>query len=228
MIKVLILCKKNETTKFLINSIISEISSLHLIGLANTIEEASKLLTKTTPNLIITSDSNIFSLFGKNSKDYLPRIILVTKEPLKVPYRYSFVLKYDLDKQTMIKKINKFINDYLYVSKKEELTKILTEIGFSFKLSGTLYLLEAILYANVYKDSYSYEKLEKDIYSYVAKKHKSTAQRIKWSVERSVRYWHESLTKESYINIEKYLSVEYPKKPTPKLIVNSLSNIISL
>ncbi len=228
MVKVLILCRKNETTKFLINAIISKISVLRIVGVANNQIEAQKMLEETKPNLIISSNKIIFSLIKHGPQSYLPRIILISKDANpNISYRYLLTIPYNLDNESMKNQINEFINEYLYVSKKDMLQKILFEIGFNLKLSGTLYLIESILYANIYKDEYSYEKLEKDVYTYVANKHKTTPKIVKWSIERSIRYLHESLTKESYITLEKYLPVEYPKKPTPKLVINVLSNLIS-
>lgn len=230
MIKILILCRQNETSKSLVNYVISQIHVLRLVGIANNHSEALKLLEITKPNLIISSDSNILLLLKRHFKHYTPGVILLSKNMEELPYFYKnlLMMPYNLSFELMVKRVRDFITDYFSVSKKEQLRKILKEIGFNLKLSGTMYLIESILYTNTFKGAGSFENLEKDVYSYVAQKNNTTIPRVKWSIERSIRYLHESLTKDTYFYVEKYLAVEYPKKPTPKLVINTLASLISL
>ena len=230
MIKILILCKKSETAKALINYVVSEVDILRVVGIANNNTEALNLLEQTKPNLIISSNKSIILLIKKHFKHYTPAVILLSKNTEELPYFYKplLMLPYNLSFELMTEKIRIFLANHLSVSKKEQLLKILTEIGFNLKLSGTMYLIDSILYKNTFKGGSSFEKLEKDIYSYVAQKNNTTVKIVKWSIERSILYLHESLTKEKYFYVEKYLAVEYPKKPTPKLVINTLSSLISL
>ncbi len=230
MIKTLILCKKSETSKLLINHVISKIYLLQLVGIANSREEALNLLEEITPNLIISTDKEIVLLIRQHFKHYTPKIILLSRSMRELPYFYkdSLIIPYNLSFELMVERIKNYLNDYLKLSKKEQLRKILKEIGFNLNLSGTIYLIDCILYANSFRSPGSSEKLEKDIYSYVAQKNNTTIQKVKWSIERAIRYMHESHTKDTYKHVEEYLAVEYPQKPTPKLVINTLSDIITL
>lgn len=230
MIKILILCKKSETSKSLVNYVISKISILRLVGIANTQTEALKILEEQKPNLIISTDKNILLLVKHNFKHYTPGIILLSKK-LEEPqffYRSLLILQYNLNFDIMVRKIRNFITDNFSVSKKEQIRKILSEIGFNLKLSGTMYLIDSVLYTNTYRSGYSFEKLEKDIYSYIAQKNNSTPKRVKWAIERAINYMYQKQTEDTYYYIEKYFAIEYPQKPTAKLIINTLASIINL
>ena len=120
-------------------------------------------------------------------------------------------------------KILKFLKGNSF-SQKEKAAKILSYLGFDFKLSGTIYLLDSILYAHTYKGSYSFEKLERDIYSYVANLNSTSVDRVKWSVFRTINYMYSKHTDESYKIVEKYFNLEYKSKPTPKLVISLIAN----
>lgn len=230
MVKILILCRKNATAKSLLNYVISNISVLRLIGIANTEEEALNLIEGHKPNLIISSDKKILLLVKRNFKHYTPGIILLSKniEEPQFFYKNLLILQYNLDFEIMIRKISDFITNNFNLSKKHQVTKILSEIGFDIKLTGTMYLIDSILYTNTYKGGYSFEQLERDIYSYVAQKNNSTQKRVKWAIERSINYMYKKHDEKSYINVEKYFALEYPQKPTPKLVINSIANFINM
>ena len=55
MIKVLIVCKKLENAKKIMNNIVCRIDNLKLIGIANSFSEAKSLLMENQADLIITT-----------------------------------------------------------------------------------------------------------------------------------------------------------------------------
>ena len=123
----------------------------------------------------------------------------------------------------MSKKISVFIKKHI-TSQEEEVAKILSRLGFDFKLSGTLFLLDAIVYGRTYKSTYCFETLVKDLYDYVAQNNNTTINRVKWSVERSINYMYNRHTKESYTYVENCFNIKYPEIVTPKLLINVLVN----
>lgn len=228
MLKILIICKSFSTSKKITNKILCNINELQISGIANNLIEAKELLEKTETDFIITTISNIVELLEENLVSNIPRIILISKST-NVSFsdsRKLLELSYNLNFQEMSKHILTFIRTDLNDSKKEQATEILSKLGFDFKLSGTLYLLDSILYANKCKGSYSFEKLKRDIYSHVAKQNNTDVNIIKWSIARSINYMCQKHTEETYEIIEKYFGIKYPKKPTPKLVINLIANIL--
>ena len=102
--------------------------------------------------------------------------------------------------------------------------QIQKNLGFNFKLAGTIYLCDSILYVSTYKGYYSFEQLKRDIYSYVADLNKTIPDRVKWAIARSINYMYEKHTKESYKVVEDYFGLKYPKRPTPKLVISLIAN----
>lgn len=137
-------------------------------------------------------------------------------------------LDFRLSFSDMAKEISNFIKENVECSRKEKATRILFKLGFDFKLAGTIYILDAILYVHSYKGSYSFEKLKRDIYSYVAKINGSNIDRVKWSIARSINYMYESHTQNSYKIIENFFGIEFPKKPTPKLVISLIANSLDM
>ena len=128
----------------------------------------------------------------------------------------------------MKKNILLFIKNTVGLSRREKAATMLVNLGFDFKLNGTVYLLDSILYAHTYKGAFSFEQLRRDVYSYVAQLNNTTIDRVKWSISRSINYMYKRHTKSSYAIVEKYLKVEFPIKPTPKLIVSIIANTLDL
>ena len=143
----------------------------------------------------------------------------MNKNYIIVDYRESFT--------SISEVISTFVKENLKTSKKEKAIKILSHIGFNFKLSGTNYLLDSILYANSYKGSYSFETLFYDIYSYVAELNNTSSNVVKWAIERSINYLYGSANTDILKRIEKYFGIEYPEKITPKFTINFIANKLS-
>lgn len=231
MLKVLILCKNISTAKSITNNIVSNIKELQLVGIANNQKEILELLEKCKPDLVISTSLEIIQVIKKNFSHYTPGIILIIRKeetPDNFYYKNVLNLNINLSFEKMCNRILDFIPHDGSHSKKEKATNLLSKLGFDFKLVGTSYLLDSILYANTYKGSYSLEQLKRDIYSYVAKTNSTTVDRVIWSIARSFNYMYKRHTKESYQIIEKYLGLPYPVKPTPKLVINYIANNLDI
>lgn len=227
MLKLLILCNTADTIKKITNKIVSNINELRIIGITNTNLEAEKIMEEFQPDIIITTIEEIIEVIKEKFFHYYPRIVLFNNSYPDINYKNLLVIPLHLKYDIITHKIFEFVQKDL-LSRKEKATKILSDLGFDFKLNGTIYLLEAILYVHTYQGSYTFEKLKSDIYPYIAEKYCTSADRAKWAVERSVKYMYKKHTADSYKIVEKYFSITYPEKPTPKLIVNFVSNNLDL
>ncbi len=224
MLKVLIVCKENKTAKKIINNIIVNNNDLRIVGIANTLEETKNLFKTVESDLIITTNRNVVDLIKNKFLAHRPAIVLISKnKKINTRTRKLLKLDYSLSFSEMSKKISVFIKKHI-TSQEEEVAKILSRLGFDFKLSGTLFLLDAIVYGRTYKSTYCFETLVKDLYDYVAQNNNTTINRVKWSVERSINYMYNRHTKESYTYVEKCFNIKYPEKVTPKLLINVLVN----
>lgn len=227
MLKLLILCKTPDTIKNITNKIVSNISELRIIGIANTTLEAEKIMEEAQPDIILTTIQEIFETIHGKFFHYYPRVVLFSNiSRSEIVYKNLLVIALHLKYDIITTKISEFVKKDV-LSRKEKATKILTELGFDFRLNGTLYLLEAILYVHTYKGS-SFEKLKSDIYPYIAEKYDTSVDRAKWAIERSVKYMYRKHTADSYKIVEKYFCITYPEKVTPKLVVNFVSNNLDL
>jgi hypothetical protein len=229
MIKVIILCNNFEATKTIINKVVYSISEIKIVGIYNKSNEIPDAINDMNPDLIITTNKNLITLLNKKSILYNSGIILITNENVNTS-NYTNVLAINnyLPYETISNTISEFIDETFHLSKKEKITNTLKNLGFDFKLSGTVYLYDAILYASSFKGYYSYEKIYKDVYTYVAKQNGSDVDRVKWSIARTINYMCNKHTKESYKIVEKYFGVCYPEKPTPKTVIGFIANILDL
>ena len=228
MLKTFIFCKNSFTAQTLTNKVISNIERLRLVGFSYDSAESILLIEKSKPNLIITFDRELILLIRRNFKHYNPAIVLIDKNTEEPNFHYKnlLIIHAKTELELIEKKISNFINDKLNLSKSKHVIKILSDIGFDLKLTGTKYLIDAILYTNTYKGAYTAEILERDIYPEIAQIYNVTPQRIKWAINRSINYMYQKHTKDTYYFVEQYCAIEYPYKPTPKLIINAIANSI--
>lgn len=225
MIKVLIICKQLENAKKIVNNIVCKIEKLQLIGIANSFNEATEILVNDQADIIITTNTKTIQFIKNKFITYNPGVIIID-DSIRLKDNYSkYLLVNNLNNyETMINKIKFFLRNTIEQSQKEKLTSILLKLGFDFNLSGTTYLYDSIIYAHSFKGSYKIEKLKRDIYSYIAELNNTTSSRVKWSIERSIRYMYDKHTKGTYMYIEKYLNIKYPQRPTPKQIILLIAN----
>jgi len=230
MVKILILCDKLTTAKTLTNKIIAGISDLQLIGITNTLKEALEVLDFYKPDLIISTNDKIINLIKKTYSHYTPAIVLLSKLDPNTNFYYKncIILNPDIGIQNLSGFIFNYIQSTIKQSKKKNAINILTTLGFDFKHTGTIYLLDAVLYANTYKNSYSYEQYQKEIYNHVAKLNNTYFDKVNWAITRAINYMYKKHSRESYRILEKYLGLEYPEKPTPKLVVNAVATLLDI
>lgn len=227
MIQVLIICKENESVKRMINKILINIDGLKVVGIGNNLKEAQELIIKIQPDLIISSYVEILEFIKEKFISYHPGIVILSNKS-KTRRNKILHIENTLPNNEIAQKISIFVSSTIICSQKEKIINLLSKLGFTFNLAGTVYLLDAILYTHTYKGSYSFETLSNDVYSYVAELNNSNMDRVRWSIARSINYMYDKHTKSSYKVVEKYLKIQYPEKPTPKLIISILANNLDL
>lgn len=231
MIKVLIVCKDNLTAKSIVNNVTSKISDLHLIGIGNTIAEGLNLLKKREPTLIITTSQKFLEILNNECTTYTPGFVLISKPDPDHPavYKYRKLLlhiPYTDNFELILNSTFRFVTDNYSTSKKKFIKQILTDIGFDFKLIGTNFLFDSILYITNYTGASGFNNLSSDVYPFVATKHNSTPLVIKWAITRSIKYLYNKCDSETLKKIEDYFDIKYPKKMTPKIIIKSITHML--
>lgn len=231
MIKVLIYCENNNFAKYIVNFVISRIADLRLIGIANTEKEGSQLLNKYEPGLIFTTAQSFVEYINEITTTYSPGIILISKPIPDRPICYRFKnlflhIKTTNDLNLISDKTIDFISNKFTKSRKKEIKKILEDIGFDFKLNGTCYLLDTLLYLSTYQGTVNFNNLISKVYPLVGKKNGTSANVVKWAITRSINYLYEKNNPQTFKKMEKYFGIKAPEKITPKNFIKNMQKIL--
>lgn len=231
MIKVLIICKDNLTAKLIVNNVTGKIHDLHLIGIANNITEGLTFLKKREPTLIITTSPKFVEILNNDCSTYTPGIVLIAPPDPDKPAVYKFrkLLLHihavnDFDQ--ILNRTFRFVTDNYTTSKKRFIKEILTDIGFDFKLIGTKFLFDSLLYITSYAGASGFGMLSTDVYPFVAEKYNSKPLVVKWAIIRSIQYLYNKCDEETLEKIEAYFDIRYPEKMTPKLIITAITRML--
>lgn len=223
MIKALIICNNFEVIKRLINKILYKIENLKIIGIVNSLDLETEALEKEV-NLVITNNKSTVSTILKNKNLDSIRIIFISFSNIKFFDNKNILeINYLAPNNTISNSLSYFINTSFNNSSKQKVIRILKHLGFDFKLVGTLYLVDSIIYIHSFK-GFSFETLQRDIYPYIANLNNTSVNRIKWSIERTIKYLYIKKTDETINSIYHYFGIKYPDKLTPKLIINFIAN----
>lgn len=222
MINILILCGNTELLKNIANSIIFMNQNLRLCGISNNIEESKKLILQTKPDFVITTNKEIIPILLKTFPTNTPKALFISKSKKQSSNNVIYI-DGNVGIPGIYSKISDIFKENIKDSKKELVTNLLIDFGFDFKISGTSFLLDAILYKDTYIGDFCLEKLV-DLYAHIARIHGTSLNKVTWAINRSVEYMYEKHTPKSYENIEKYFRLKYPEKVTPKLVINLVAN----
>lgn len=221
MIRTLIICSNFEIAKRLINKILYKIDDVKIIGIMSRLKPE---VIDRKINLIITSNKNIVYDVLDNKHLSSVKIIFISFYAIKLFENKNLLeFNYFSSDTAISNSITYFINTKFNNPSKKKVIKILKNLGFDFKLVGTLYLVESIMYIHSFK-GYSFETLYRDVYPYIANINNTTINRIKWSIERSIRYLYNKNNEKDILNIYNYFGVKYPDKITSKMIINFIAN----
>lgn len=212
-----------KVIKKICNNLFCNYSNIKLSGIASTEKELSYLLKKTHFNVIIVpyeyyTDKSIANLVDQ--VEY--KIFLCNNTSPFKNSKYNLYIPIDIKEENIAKSMNSFIcnsNKRLIQKKVNSLLEILK---FDFKLTGTKYLLESIVYSYLNKDNYLFENLEKQVFPYVSKQFSVTPANVKWSIIRSINNMNIRLNKSDLKKTHK----DFPDKLTCKLLITEIVNHI--
>ena len=206
MIKTLIIDDNFHFVQWLVNTISNKIPDIKLENIACNGEEALKIIESKNIDLILL-DLQIPKINGIELLQRIqginllkiPKIIIISGDikyitELKQNKNvYNIILKNE-NEDLIIKKIEQVVwtINYEMNSKniKEKIIKELLDMGYNFKHLGTKYLVEAIIFIYESNNYDLTDNLEKNVYNYIAYKHKKTTKNIANNISKS------SLTKQ--------------------------------
>lgn len=204
------------------NIIFNNFSNIHLCGIVSNKKELELFLHTQKVNLIIISysdfkKSSIFPLLN-NIENKI--IICEDEEIVFKSSEHTLYLSSYSNLESTIKKLKHFTlkidEEFIY----KKVRKILEKFNFDFKLIGTKYLLEAIVYSYLTRETYLFENLEKQIYPYVSQKFNESPSNIKWAIIRSINNMKSKLEKSDL----QFFSLETSEKITSKFIISEIVN----
>lgn len=203
------------------NIIFNNFSNIHLAGIVSNEKELSYLCNKHKINMIILSlsDSKNNSLSQIFNSIENKIIICNTLSGLKSA-KHILYISDSQDASITKQKLNKFLSNINDNIIRDKVILILEKFNFNFKLTGTNYLLDSIIYSYITKEQYLFDNLEKKIYPHISKKYNVSAKNIKWSIIRSINNMKSHL---NISNFEDYY-IDFPEKITPKFIISEIVN----
>lgn len=223
MYKIVIFSNDFDVVKKTCNTLLSKFNNLHLLGVASTYDELLELLNDSKINMLIISEADMKNTkIEQLVKKIENKIVLCQDTAKHKNLKYVLYLPLETDPEHSINLFKNFISKVNDKIIHKKVSDILEKLNFDFKLIGTNYLLDAIIYSYMNKNDYRFENLEKNIYPYVAKLYNASNSNIKWSIIRSVNnmnaHQNSSNLENQYIN--------FCEKVTPKLLINEIVNKI--
>lgn len=223
MINVLIICNNFVMTKKIINNMLCKIENLKIIGIFDNLDLKTEILEKEA-NLVITNNKELINTILNNKNLNSLKIVSISFTDLKYFNSKNILeINYFALNDIITSSLKTFISTSFNDPSKQKITKILKNIGFDFNLAGTLFLIDSIVYIHSFK-GFSFDTLHRDIYPYVANLNNTTIEKVKWSIERCIKYLYLKSGDTTYTVIYNYFGIKYPDKLTPKLLINLISN----
>ena len=187
MITLIILINNFDKLNNFNNNIFLKIPKLNCILIAHNTNEFIHLIQKYKPNLILISKyyySKISKLNLLNFK-YFKSIILTSNTLFNNPCNAIFLFC-SINDANLLNSFEEFLNKKFEIELKNKVLEILNNFNFNFKFIGTNYLIDAIIYSYINKDSYIFENLEKNIYPIISYKNNANSKNIKCSIVRAI------------------------------------------
>lgn len=203
------------------NVLFNTSNNIKLLGVVDNYDELLEIYNNSKIDLIIISDSNINNIKLQYILKNIKIKIVFCKNTQK--YRnskYQLYLPINSDDTYFINQFKKFISRFDNRNIRERVFKILENLNFDFKLIGTNYLLDAIIYSYQNKNDYRFENLEKHIYPYVAKLYKASNKNIKFSIIRSVN----NMNSHTKLSNSSKRCIVFSDRVTPKLLISEIVN----
>lgn len=204
------------------NIIFNNFSNIHLCGIASNKKELEELLHTQKINLIIISysDSQKNSILSLLNNIENKIIICENEDGALKSSSHTLYLSSHSSFDSTLKKLKFFTPKVDEEFIRKRVRKILEKFNFDFKLIGTKYLLEAIVYSYLTRETYLFENLEKQIYPYVSQKYNVNPSNIKWAIIRSINNMKSKLPARDLHTF----SLDNSEKITSKFIISEIVN----
>ncbi|MBR3613582.1 MAG: hypothetical protein IKL55_00150 [Clostridia bacterium] len=204
------------------NMLFNNFPTLHFLGIASTKKELEDALVSKKVDLIILSyehyqNASISQLINSVNDKI---IIYNNNENFLKSSTHTLYLSSNTNIENTQKKLKIFTQKLDEELIRKKVKKLLSKLNFDFKLIGTKYLLEAIVYSYLTRELYLFENLEKQIYPYVSKKYNVNPYNVKWAIIRSINNMKLKATEYEL----QYFSLESSEKITSKFIISEIVN----
>lgn len=228
MINVVIVKESKKYVDELINTLYYLNENIKKIYYVSNIVELHKFLSINRINLIIMSFDVCSSLTIKEYiriKEKVKNTITINFNTKEIIENINSVYKAS-SMEEMILEISKIINLSCGIIDESELKRIISQklfsIRYNMKYKGTRYLIETIYIAKSI-GYYDLEKIEKIIYTEVAKIYNTTAHNVKCNIINATDMMYYSCEEE---RLKRFLNIDEIYKPGPKKIISTVLNKI--
>ncbi len=201
MIKTLIIDNNFHFVQWIINTISNQIPDVKVENIACTGKEALEIIESKNIDLIlldlqITKINGIAVLRKMQAINLLkvPKIIIISSDMKYIDEIkqnkdvYNIILKNE-NEDVIIRKIKQVVwainYEMNYKNVKEKILQEISGMGYNIKHLGTKYLVEAITYIYESNNYDLTDNLEKNVYKYIAYKHKKTTKNIANNISKS-------------------------------------------
>ena len=221
MHKIIIYNNDLNLVKKICNIFLTNFSNMKLSGIVGNANELSFICKKFKIDMLIISQEDLICKNIENLLKDIPYKIIISKQT-KIPKssKYVLYLPFDFSENYVINKFSNFIANISEKDIRQDVNHILEILNFDFKLVGTKYLAESIVYSYLNKNNYTFENLEKMIFPYVAKKFNASEKNVKWSIIRSINNMNSNL---KTIELRKQFP-SFPDKLTCKVLISEIVN----
>ncbi len=221
MFKAVIFSNNFYIVKKSCNVLLNNYNNIQLIGIVGNHDELIEVCNNSKIDMIIISDDNMNDIkFQYLLKNIKIKVVFHKNNQNYKNSKYQLYLPINSNDTYLVNQFKNFISKLYIKNIRNEVFSILENLNFDFKLIGTNYLLDAIVYSYQHKNDYRFENLEKRIYPYVAKLHKASIENIKFSIIRSVNNMNAHINSN---NSHKYY-INFCDRATPKLIISEIVN----
>lgn len=228
MFKLIVLNNDIEFVKNLCNHIFSEIPELQLSGFTSDFTEFEKLVAKVKPYIIMMDYSDyIHSQYTKKSDFLKMKILFCNTKPSSKGSSKQLLISKNSSLNEMKDLIKNFVSKENLRILRGKIIKLLENFQFDFKLLGTTYVLESILYCYENKTDYVFENLEKNVYPHVAIRCNTNADNVKWSIVRSVNAMNARIHMPIPKQLSNQLNLDVTEKTTAKQLISAIVTKLS-
>lgn len=227
MKRLLLAFKDVNFSKELFNIISSKYTSdIIVTGITNSSQETVSFFMKNIPEIVCT-DSQTYLEICDNIYNFDPFYFIVDELDIlsNIPTNTSN-LSISNSFANLITQFKNTFSNSLTNKLELKLYKQFQNLNFNFKLSGTRYLFEAILFVYEHNNLYALDNMKKNIYPQVSNKYHTNVDKVKWNIEKSITYMYE-FNKTNFPGlIEEYLNFELDEKPTTKDLILLLYRLL--